>query len=58
MVTGLTGSGIDIVVFSYLVLEHRVDIRIATPTRVLMAGNALMGITLRLLDTQPDAAVT
>ena len=59
MVTGLTGSGIDIVVFSYLVLEHRVDIRIATPTSVvLMAGNALMGITLRLLDTQPVDAVT
>ena len=59
MVTGITGSGIDIVVFSYLVLQHRVDIRIATPTSVvLMAGNALFGIIMRLLDTQPIEAVT
>lgn len=59
MVTGITGSGIDIVVFSYLVLEHRVDIRVATPTSVvLMAGNALVGITMRLLDSQPIEAIT
>ena len=58
-VTGITGSGIDIVVFSYLVLEHRVDIRIATPTSVvLMAGNALIGITMRLLDSQPIDPIT
>lgn len=58
-VTGITGSGIDIVVFSYLVLEHRVDIRIATPTSVvLMAGNAVVGITMRLLDSQPIEAIT
>lgn len=58
-VTGITGSGIDIVVFSYLVLQHRLDIRIATPTSVvLMAGNALIGISLRLLDSQPIEAVT
>ncbi|MBT6433863.1 MAG: sulfite exporter TauE/SafE family protein [Deltaproteobacteria bacterium] len=58
-VTGITGSGIDIVVFSYLVLEHRVDIRIATPTSVvLMAGNALVGITMRLMDSQPVETIT
>ena len=58
-VTGITGSGIDIVVFSYLVLEHRVDIRIATPTSVvLMAGNALVGITMRIIDSQPIEAIT
>lgn len=58
-VTGITGSGIDIVVFSYLVLQHRLDIRIATPTSVvLMAGNAVIGILLRLLDAQPIDPVT
>lgn len=59
VVTGITGSGIDIVVFSYLVLEHRVDIRVATPTSVvLMAGNALVGITMRLMDAQPIESIT
>ncbi|MBV1921193.1 MAG: sulfite exporter TauE/SafE family protein [Pseudomonadales bacterium] len=58
-VTGITGSGIDIVVFSYLVLQHRVDIRIATPTSVvLMAGNALIAISMRLLGSQPIEAIT
>jgi len=58
-VTGITGSGIDIVVFSYLVLQHRVDIRIATPTSVvLMAGNALIALFMRLLGDQPIEAIT
>lgn len=58
-VTGITGSGIDIVVFSYLVLKQQLDIKIATPTSViLMAGNAVTGILMRLFDSQAIDPVT
>ena len=44
VVSGLTGSGLDIVTFSLLVLWGRVSESVATPTSVvLMAGNAAVG---------------
>jgi uncharacterized membrane protein YfcA len=44
VVSGLTGSGLDIVTFSVLVLAFRIDEKIATPTSVvLMASNTLVG---------------
>ena len=44
MVSGLTGSGLDIVTFSLLVLWGRVSESVATPTSVvLMATNAVAG---------------
>lgn len=44
VVSGLTGSGLDILTFSLLVLRFRVSESVATPTSVvLMAGNALVG---------------
>jgi uncharacterized membrane protein YfcA len=48
IVSSITGSGLDIVTFSLLVLRFRVDERIATPTSVvLMAANALVGALWR-----------
>ena len=48
VVSSITGSGLDIVTFSLLVLRFRVDETIATPTSVLlMAGNALVGALWR-----------
>ncbi len=44
LVSGITGSGLDILTFSALTLMYRVDEKVATPTSVvLMAGNALTG---------------
>ena len=41
-ITGIVGSGIDIVIFSFLVLGLRVSERVATPTSVvLMASNSV-----------------
>jgi uncharacterized protein len=46
IVSGLTGSGIDIVTFSLLVLWGRLSESIATPTSVvLMAMNAVVGFS-------------
>lgn len=43
-ITGITGSGLDILTFSLLVLRFRITETIATPTSViLMAINALVG---------------
>jgi uncharacterized membrane protein YfcA len=43
-VSGLTGSGLDILTFSLLVLRFRISEKIATPTSViLMALNAVVG---------------
>jgi len=43
-ISGLIGNGLDILVFSVLVLGFRLSESIATPTSVvLMAGNALVG---------------
>ena len=48
MVSGITGSGLDILTFSLLVIAFRLDEKIATPTSVvLMAGNALVGFGWR-----------
>ena len=48
MVSGITGSGLDIVVFSYVVLRHRLCVRVATPTSVvMMALNALTGFFVK-----------
>ncbi|MGK7908952.1 MAG: TSUP family transporter [Synechococcus sp.] len=48
-VSGITGSGLDIVTFSLLVLAFRIDETVATPTSViLMAGNAMVGFAWRL----------
>ncbi len=44
MVSGIIGTGLDITVFSLLVLRFRICERIATPTSVvLMASNSLVG---------------
>ncbi len=43
-VSGITGSGLDIVTFSLLVLSYRINEKIATPTSVVLMGmNALAG---------------
>ena len=45
--SGLVGNGIDLIVFSVLVLLFRVSEKVATPTSVvLMAGNAMVGFGL------------
>ncbi len=47
-VSGITGSGLDIVTFSLLVLTFRVDEKVATPTSVVLMGmNALVGVIWR-----------
>ncbi len=49
IVSGITGSGLDIFTFSLLVLAFRMDEKVATPTSViLMASNALVGFCWRL----------
>lgn len=49
LVSGVCGSGIDVVTFSALTLAFGVDERIATPTSVvLMGGNAVVGFLWRL----------
>jgi len=46
----VTGSGLDIVTFSLLVLTWRLNEKIATPTTVILMGcNALVGFAWRLL---------
>ncbi|MCB9745281.1 MAG: sulfite exporter TauE/SafE family protein [Alphaproteobacteria bacterium] len=50
-ISGVCGSGIDIVTFSALTLAFGLDEGVATPTSVvLMAGNAVVGFAARLLD--------
>lgn len=49
IVSGITGSGLDILTFSLLVLAFRIDEKVATPTSViLMASNAVVGFWWRL----------
>jgi len=44
LITSITGSGLDICVFSLLVLRHRVSEAVATPTSVVLMGlNAAIG---------------
>ncbi len=48
VISSITGSGLDIVTFSLLVLRLRISETIATPTSVvLMGGNALVGALYR-----------
>ena len=48
IISSVTGSGLDIVTFSLLVLRLRISEAIATPTSVvLMAGNAVVGAIYR-----------
>ena len=43
-ISGLTGSGLDILTFSLLVLGFRISEKVATPTSVILMGiNALIG---------------
>ena len=58
VISGLTGSGLDILTFSLLVLAFRISEKIATPTSVvLMGGNALVGFLYKwTLASQPLAA--
>ena len=45
VITGILGSGIDILLFAYVVLRHGVSEKIATPTSVvLMALNSVFGV--------------
>lgn len=57
ILSGLHGSGIDIAMFSVMVLLFRMDEKIATPTSVIiMAFNAIIGALLHnfvFLDTAP-----
>ena len=54
MVSGLVGSGIDLVVFAVLTLLFRVSEKIATPTSVvLMAINAVSGSVIYVLAAGP-----
>lgn len=57
IISGTTGSGLDILTFSLLVLAFGVDERVATPTSVmLMGGNALVGFMWKLsFSSQPLA---
>lgn len=49
IVTGITGSGIDILVFSLLTLRYRICETVATPTSVvLMAFNSVIGFLTHL----------
>lgn len=49
IVSGIAGSGLDILTFSLLVLVFRIDEKVATPTSVvLMASNSLVGFWWRL----------
>ena len=50
MVSSITGSGLDITVFSLLVLRLRINESIATPTSVVLMGlNAAVGFTFKAL---------
>jgi len=48
VISSITGSGLDIVTFSLLVLRLRISEKIATPTSVVLMGcNALVGALYR-----------
>ncbi len=51
------GTGLDICVFSWLVLRCGADERIATPTSVILMGlNALFGVAVRVFQAAPISA--
>jgi uncharacterized membrane protein YfcA len=48
-ISGITGSGLDILTFSLLVLRFRLCEKVATPTSVILMGtNALVGLLWRV----------
>ena len=56
--SGLTGVGVDMVVYTLLVLVYRADLRAAIATSViLMAWNSLVGTSLTLLDRGVESEV-
>ncbi|MBU0755780.1 MAG: sulfite exporter TauE/SafE family protein, partial [Planctomycetes bacterium] len=58
-VTSITGSGLDIWIFSLLTLRYRISESVATPTSVvLMAFNSIIGFLTHLfLVTPPDDGI-
>jgi uncharacterized membrane protein YfcA len=56
-VSAITGSGLDILTFSFLVLAFRIDEKVATPTSVVLMGvNAAVGFAWKLsFASQPIA---
>ncbi len=57
IITGLLGSGLDILIFALLVLGFRICEKVATPTSViLMATNSLAGFAWRMLGGGDNAA--
>lgn len=59
MVSGLLGSGLDILVFSVLVLGFGICEKVATPTSVvLMAGNSVAGFLIRLTVADSGAPIS
>lgn len=56
-ITSLTGSGIDIITFSFATLYLGLDEKIATPTSVvLMALNSVIGVIFKILFTDEGTA--
>ncbi len=54
IVTSLTGSGIDILLFSYLTLNRGICIKVATPTSVVLMGiSAALGFFIKSNFYQP-----
>lgn len=59
LVSSLTGSGLDILTFSMLVLLFNIDEKVATPTSVvLMASNSLAGFFWREVGMEGMATIT
>lgn len=57
-VASITGVGTDMLVFMYLVLLKRTDLRVAIPTSVLlMTVTSLTGVTTQLVNGHLDPAV-
>lgn len=57
MVSGIVGCGLDIVVFSLLILTFRVNEKVGTPTSVvMMATNTVIGLCFRLLTQNPPVS--
>jgi len=56
IISGITGTGLDMLTFSVLVLLFSLNEKVATPTSViLMAGNSLVGFAWLELVGGPDA---
>lgn len=49
MISGLTGSGLDLLTFSFIVLFFHINEKVATPTSVVLMGvNALIGSIINI----------